>query len=169
MTIVKIFDNSSKVSYVDLSSKITLRMATLSNILCVPVFQPQILCAKLNLGITPVVPWRFPIPSVPPTVCSVPTCYSNLTLKAKSESGEIWRLVWEKCGIQHKNYGGIWMNLTQSVSYAWKTLLDFFLERLSKSAIFLWTYSNFMTIAKFFHNPSKVSYVDLSSNNIFLG
>ncbi len=43
-----------------------------------------------------------------------PLCNSNRALKAKSESGEIWRGAWEKCGVQHKIFGRIWQNLTQS-------------------------------------------------------
>ena len=42
-------------------------------------------------------------------------CNSNRTLKAKSESGEIWKDAWEKFGVQYKKYGRIWQNLTQSI------------------------------------------------------
>ncbi len=45
----------------------------------------------------------------------LPNCYSNLALKAKSESGEIWRNVWEKCGIQHKKNARKWHNFRQSI------------------------------------------------------
>ena len=70
MTIAKIFHNPSKVSYVVLSSK--------SALLCiiairVTVCSRQIMiCLSVGTGLAE-------------------TCYSNLTLKAKSESGEIWR------------------------------------------------------------------------------